>query len=385
MPQPAAAGMMAAVGAGHAAPAATIRDSCQTRGETVDQHRFDIVPRSVRGVLPRRDVLRGLLGAGGGLAALRLSDAGAAKRKKRRKKRKQAQRCDVCRRGCRFASLQKAVDAAASGATIRLCPGSYPAPVTVAKNLTLRGAGVDRSILDGGGTDRATAVLTVASGATVVVRALTIRGGNGNENGGGIANEGALTLDGVRVTGNVAKQGGGIAHLAGELTLVDSRLSGNEATGSAGQGGGLIVFGGTVTLNRSDVTANEAPGVGGQGGGLYVLNDAEVRLNVSHVSENKATHGGGGLFISNGEVTLNDSQVTENEASPANASSEGGGIKIIGGTVTLSGSQVTGNTAANGGGIYNSAGDTAVTVEPGSVTGNTPNNCAGQAVGNCVN
>ena len=351
----------------------------------MDQHRFDVVTRSVRGVLPRRDVLRGLLGAGGGLAALRLSDAGAAKRKKKRKKRKRTLRCDVCRRGCRFASVQAAVDAAAPGGTIRLCPGTYPAPVAVAKDLTLRGAGANRSILDGGGTARATAVLTVGPGATVVVRALTIRGGNGNENGGGIANAGALTLDGVRVTGNVAKQGGGIAHLAGALTLVDSRLSGNEATGSSGQGGGLIVFGGTVTLDGCDVTANEAPGSAGQGGGLYVLNGTEVRLNGSRVTGNTAAHGGGGLFISNGAVTLTDSQVTGNETNPANASSEGGGIKITGGTVTLSGSQVTGNTAANGGGIYNSAGDTAVTVAPGSVTGNTPNNCAGQAVGNCVN
>jgi hypothetical protein len=46
---------------------------------------------------------------------------------------------------------------------------------------------------------------------------------------------------------------------------------------------------------------------------------------------------------------------------------------------------VTGNTAANGGGIYNSASDTAVTIEPEIVTGNTPNNCAGKTVGNCVN
>ena len=39
---------------------------------------------------------------------------------------------------------------------------------------------------------------------------------------------------------------------------------------------------------------------------------------------------------------------------------------------------MTGNTAASGGGIYHIGG--AVSIPPGSVTGNTPNNCAGQAV-----
>jgi hypothetical protein len=350
----------------------------------VDQNRFDALTRSLRGVPSRRAMVRGFAGAGLALGLARLPDAVVAKRKKKRKKRQQ-QRCDVCGRGCRFASVQAAVDAAAPGAAIRLCAGAYSGPVTVAKNLTLLGAGADRSVLDGEGTARSTAVLTITAGATVTVRAMAVRGGKSDGNGGGIANSGALTLDGVSVTGNAASQGGGIAHLAGELTLIDSRLDGNAATGSGGQGGGLIVFGGKVTLEGSHVEANEAAGSGGQGGGLFVLNGLEVRLTGSRVVGNKSGGSGGGLFVSGGAVTLDGSEVSGNEAGVASASGEGGGFKILGGTVTLSASQVTGNAADNGGGIYNGASDTAVTVAPGSVTGNSPNNCAGKTVGNCAN
>lgn len=312
------------------------------------QHRFETVTRAVSGGSSRRAVLRGLPGVGGALAALRPPDAVAAKRKKkRRKKRKPALRCDVCRSGCAFTSLQEAVDAADPEAAIRLCPGAYRGRISVDKNLTLIGAGRKRSTLDSGGVAGTTAVLTVGSGATVTVRALTVKGGNGGD-GGGIFNEGTLTLEGVNVTANHADKGGGIVNRTGGLTLADCRVSGNEA---GSQGGGLFLLGGAVTLNDSHVTANK------------------TGLN------------GGGMFVNGGAVTLNGSQVTGNKA--LGAGSEGGGLKIISGAVTLNGSPVTGNTAAAGGGIYNV--DGTISVDPESVTGNTPDNCAGKAVGNCAN
>ena len=130
----------------------------------------------------------------------------------------------------------------------------YREHVSVEKNLTLLGAGADRTVLDGGGTASAKAVLYVYAGAIVEVRGLTVRGGN-SAVGGGIDNEGALTLDGVTVTANTADDGGGIFNLAGaSLRLIDSRVSGNEAD----NGGGLWVDGGTVTLTRSRVTGNKA-------------------------------------------------------------------------------------------------------------------------------
>jgi hypothetical protein len=312
----------------------------------MNQHQFATLKRSLAGMPSRRHLLRGVAGAGLGLVGTRLP-ATVAKKKRRNKKRKRAhRRCDVCRRGCAFRGVQAAIDAARPGDTIRLCPGTYREHVAVTKNLTLLGAGADRTFLDGGGTASATAVLTIGSGVTVEVRALTVRGGNvGSGVGGGIDNEGALTLEVVNVTANKAEEAAGIYnYLGASLRLIDCRVSGNEAT----HGGGLSVEGGTVTLDRSHLTGNET---GGQGGGLY---------------------------IGNGEVTLNESDVTGNEAG-----GQGGGLYIYSGTLTLNRTRVTGNTAASGGGIYKAGG--AVTIAPQSVTGNTPSNCGGQAVANCVN
>ncbi len=53
----------------------------------MDQHRFDTLTRSLTSASSRRDVLRGLIGAGPGLKAAPLPGSAAAK-KKRKKKRK---------------------------------------------------------------------------------------------------------------------------------------------------------------------------------------------------------------------------------------------------------------------------------------------------------
>jgi hypothetical protein len=319
----------------------------------VDQHRFDDLTRSASRLLPRRGLLRGVAGAGLALGLTRLPEAVAAKRKKKRKKRNKGQpapQCDVCRSGCAFTNLQQAIDAAAPEATIRLCPETYPERVYVEKNLTLVGAGADRTALDGGGALDMTSVLGVGPAVTVVVRDLTVRGGNRGA-GGGVFNEGALTLERVAVTGNKAGDGAGLFNMPGaSLRLFDSRVSGNESSG----GGGLWVDGGTVTLTRTQVTGNKA-------------------LNGSF---------GGGIFAHDGTIALAGSDVTGNEA--IGAGSKGGGFYVFAATVTLTGSRVTGNSAAAGGGIFRSAGT--ITIEPGSVTGNTPNNCAGDtAVTNCTN
>jgi hypothetical protein len=69
--------------------------------------------------------------------------------------------------------------------------------LTIARNLTLNGAGAASTILDGGGTQR---VIRIASG-TVAIAGVTIRNGHPLGDGGGISNSGALTLSNSVVTG----------------------------------------------------------------------------------------------------------------------------------------------------------------------------------------
>ena len=55
----------------------------------------------------------------------------------------------VCSSGCDFTSIQAAVDAATSGDTIQLAAETFYESVTFDKDLTVRGAGPDRTVVDG--------------------------------------------------------------------------------------------------------------------------------------------------------------------------------------------------------------------------------------------
>lgn len=191
---------------------------------------------------------------------------------------------------CPAADLQAAINNAPPGATL-LVSGTCIGTFSIGKNLRLIGQGTAE--LNGNGNSAAT--VTIASGASVRLMSLTITGGAG----GGIRNDGALTVRGSDVTGNGSITAGGIVN-NGTLTLNESPVTGNIAR----QGGGISNTG-TATLHDSPVTANRAL----VGGGIF--NDGTLTLDDSAVTNNLAglAIGGIGNF---GTVTLHDSPVTGN-------------------------------------------------------------------------
>ena len=92
-----------------------------------------------------------------------------------------------------------------------------------------------------------------------------------------------MTLQNSQITGNIATgqyggNGGGIFNAAGNITLINSIISGNVAYGNewgGGYGGGIYNSYGTVTLYNSKITGNTATGNylrirdGNYGGGIY--------------------------------------------------------------------------------------------------------------------
>jgi len=117
-------------------------------------------------------------------------------------------------------------------------------------------------------------VFFIASEATVTIGGLTVRHGNpatSPRTGGGILNEGTLTLEQCTVSDNDSTAGGGI-HSDGTLLLINSTVSGNSATG--GNGGGMYIKGAAQLIN-STVTGNHASGTGG---GVYVEGSGERGL-----------------------------------------------------------------------------------------------------------
>jgi predicted outer membrane repeat protein len=181
-----------------------------------------------------------------------------------------------------------------------------------------------------------------SNGSTLILRALTVRGGRGIGTGAirsmdGTGNE--LYLDGVTVIDNEGTVSGGAISASGYVEVVDSVIAGNS---SAGTGGGIHVrapsptSGAALSVVDSVVTDNE----GASGGGIGVSTNATTQVVGSDVSGNRTTLDadqiGGGIWAI-GDLTVFFSTVSENRST-----SQGGGI-WSGGSLSLLSSTVSGN------------------------------------------
>jgi CSLREA domain-containing protein len=247
--------------------------------------------------------------------------------------------------------------------------------------LAIAGAGLRATVIDAGGLgDR---VLSVASGARLLLSRLSITGGRAPAgsagaggvagvgcaaggagvdgldagapgSGGGIFNGGTLVLDTVAVTGNTAGAGGaggsgggagcdggdgglggsgGGVYNQGRLTLVDSTVSGNRA--GAGGGGGS---GDANPLGASGAGGSGGPG--GSGGGLD--NQGTLSVTASTIGRNSAGAGGVGGLGGTGAGPLG-------AGGSGGLGASGGAIFSAGGLLTVIDSTLYGNVAGAGG------------------------------------
>ncbi|MEP7358155.1 MAG: choice-of-anchor Q domain-containing protein [Anaerolineales bacterium] len=165
--------------------------------------------------------------------------------------------------------------------------------------ITISGAGAGTTRVNANKIDR---VLSVEALRTAVISGVTL------SNGYRVINSGSV----------IPKSGGGVYN-DGNLTIIDSVIEGSE---SNGRGGGIFTLG-TLDLRRSTLRSNIASG----GGGLYVQEGTAV-IRDSTLSGNHADDGGGILI---------------------NTSSETQALIVVNSTIS-------GNYAdTNGGGIYNAA------------------------------
>jgi predicted outer membrane repeat protein len=111
------------------------------------------------------------------------------------------------------------------------------------------------------------------NGATVAVSGSTLSG-NVATNGGGIYNEGTLTVVAGTLSGNTAGFNGGGIYSQGTLTVSGSTLSGNVASNG---GGGILNIGILTVKNTSTITGNTAP----VGSGADVYNQRGLYLDSS--------------------------------------------------------------------------------------------------------
>lgn len=139
-----------------------------------------------------------------------------------------------------------------------------------------------------------------------------IKNNTANQNGGGVAMEcgnapdyvgnfgatGMLTaeINGVKIYGNTANQGGGVHSVESILKIAGAEITGNTATGANGFGGGLYVQGGNAEVTGAEITGNTAV----TGGGLFAGHKTAktiVKMTSGKLYGNTATNHSADVYV----------------------------------------------------------------------------------------
>lgn len=159
------------------------------------------------------------------------------------------------------------------------------APTVAGASIVIAGAGAGSTVIDANQLDNA---LQISAGRVATVSGITIRNGKrAQSSGGGIFNDGNLTLSECVIESSQATfSGGGIAS-GGTLKVIRSTIRSN----TAGSGGGLSTFfPSKITVRDSTIQNNRA----GRGGGIS--NQGTIYLVNSTVAQNAADGDGGGIY-----------------------------------------------------------------------------------------
>jgi len=251
--------------------------------------------------------------------------------------------------GSPYKTFHKAYTMASSGDTINLS-GTFiwtnadetgdaaTTGYTIGKNLTIQGQGAGQTFVQAaasyGTADRI--VFNIAAGYTVAINDLTVRYGynTAGENGGGINNEGTLTVNRCTVSNNYVWHspswggyGGGIRN-AGTLYVNDCTISNNFAQS---QGGGIV----------NAYTASGA-------NTAYITNST---IAFNSTADVVATVGGAGIFLRSGTAYVTNCTIAYNVAPEGTGDTTG--IQVDSATLHIKNSIVAGNKVTVGGTSYN--------------------------------
>ncbi len=252
--------------------------------------------------------------------------------------------------GAPYCHIQAAIDRASPGATVEIAAGVYELwgeSLFIEKSLTLRGAGADRTVLDGNGRHPGPLISIADTAADVSIRALTL-------------------TNRMRIVSPIAGAGG-IDHFGQRLTIADTTIHGNLG----GMGGALHAgtdFG-SVILENVTLSGNDAL----VGGAIDFRDAPDARLEVtgSSILDNSAIFTGGCVFVRDlGTVAFTNVTLRGNQSG-----NRGGGIFLVSqneaGHLNLRDSTVTGNWSKGGGGIDTSGDEIEVRLKGVVLAGNS--------------
>ncbi len=239
--------------------------------------------------------------------------------------------------------------------------------LNIQDSLNIHGRGKGITIIDGGNLDR---IFQIGASATVTLTGITIRNGNAPiedaVGGGGVLNEGVLTLDDVEVTENQANQGAGVSNSLGRLYITKSKIWENGSA-TTQEGGGVYSDGPLDISGDTEILSNTAI----IGGGVSGTESADMGFNQVKIADNTAITLGGAIY-NDKRITLVDCTLSGNQAQMGagiyndydlylesstvdhNLASDDGGGLYNGYQAYIKNATFSANSATNsGGGIYN--------------------------------
>lgn len=187
--------------------------------------------------------------------------------------------------------------------------------------------------------------------------------------GGGIYNAGALYVFNTYMSENSARHGGGIYNAGAVLVVTDSTIDGNT---SVGRGAGVDNQG---TANSSQLIERTIISNNTGGFGVYNQSPSTDTLMIvsSHIFQNQ-----GGVQNNAGSVIIDATTIALNALT--GSGTLGGGIGNFGSSMLINNSTISGNSAAVGGGIYSLGNNTAIvssTITQNSAVGSGSNGVGG--------
>lgn len=203
--------------------------------------------------------------------------------------------------------------------------------------LVIRNSTISQNVAEGNG--RGGGIANDASSELTIETSTSIVGNSATREGGGIYNEGQLTLNGIAVSNNSSDQDGGGIFNEGQLDLDNVSVSDNSAERF---GGGLAVQDGSATLQRVTFDNNSAVTAGG-GIALLAATTNPITLIQSTLSDNSAAAGGGVYATAGASGTIGNTTFSANAASGS-----GSGVRLINGDLTLTNVTIADGTGSSG-------------------------------------
>lgn len=245
-----------------------------------------------------------------------------------------------------YPTIQSALDAAASGDTVRVAPGVYPEHLSFpGRDIWLLGAGPAVTTIQG---SQFLPVVDFAPGSTrlALLEGFTITGGYGFQGGGILVRSAAPTIRGNVIRNNRASAWGcGIHCQFASPRIERNRIADNfQPQAQGGGGGGIAVVGASSVEIIDNVVEDNQHRSGGGAIDLFAAGTPRIVGNL--IRRNTAPDGGAIRFANDSAALVLQNLIVGNSAS------RGGAIHHTNGAARFVANTIADNTAGQGAAVY---------------------------------